>query len=70
VLRSSLLKVVVFCPHFHRPVNATRNQSIDRLVSCDDADKCRNPAAAPTDPNDHTRPFPSGCPVFPSLAAR
>ena len=67
MLRSQLLKVVVFCPHFQRSVHATRNQAIDRLVACDDSDQCRDRAAA-ADGNEHARPFPHGCPVFPSLA--
>jgi hypothetical protein len=62
-----LLKVMVFCPHFQRAVQATRNQAIDRLVACDDADRCRE-AAAPNGTNEHARTFPHGCPVFPSLA--
>ena len=67
VRRSELIKVLVFCPHFQRSVGATRNQTIDRLVACDDAESCREhtPAAAGTE---HARPFPHGCPVYPSLA--
>jgi hypothetical protein len=67
VRRSVLLTVVVHCPHFGRPVSATRNLAIDRLVACSDADRCRDPvpAAAPGEPE---RPYPRGCPVFPSLA--
>lgn len=68
VLRSQLLKVVVFCPHFQRAVNATRNQAIDRLVSCDDSELCRDRAATAAEGNEHARPFPHACPVFPSLA--
>jgi hypothetical protein len=67
VLRSQLLKVVVFCPHFQRSVNATRNQAIDRLVACDDSELCRDRSAAAAG-HEHVRPFPHGCPVFPSLA--
>ena len=67
VLRSQLLKVVVFCPHFQRAVNATRNQAIDRLVACDESALCRDRSVA-ADGNEHARPFPHGCPVFPSLA--
>jgi len=68
VQRSQLLKVVVFCPHFQRSVNATRNLSIDRLVACDDSESCRDPAASAQGPHDHARPYPHACPVFPSLA--
>jgi hypothetical protein len=67
VRRSILLKVAVFCPHFQRRVEATRNEAIDRLVACSDSESCRDPA--PTDaPPEHQRQFPRGCPVFPSLA--
>jgi hypothetical protein len=67
VRRSVFLKVAVYCPHFQRPVEATRNEAIDRLVACSDSDRCRSrePAAHG---GEHERPFPRGCPVFPSLA--
>jgi hypothetical protein len=67
VRRSILLKVAVFCPHFQRRVEATRNEVIDRLVACSDSESCRDPAPADAPP-EHQRPFPRGCPVFPSLA--
>jgi len=67
VRRSELIKVLVFCPHFQRSVAATRNLAIDRLVSCAEAESCRDPAAA-AEGAEHTRPFPRGCPVYPSLA--
>jgi hypothetical protein len=67
VRRSILLKVAVFCPHFQRRVEATRNDAIDRLVACDDSERCRAPVA-PEGAHEHERPFPRGCPVFPSLA--
>ena len=65
--RSVLLQVVVHCPHFDRPVTATRNEAIDRLVACSDAHLCRDPAPQ-ADAQEHERPYPRGCPVFPSLA--
>jgi hypothetical protein len=65
--RSVLLKVAVYCPHFKRSVEATRNEAIDRLVACADSESCRDPAPA-TAGAEHARPFPRGCPVFPSLA--
>jgi hypothetical protein len=71
VRRSILLKVAVYCPQFKRQVEATRNQAIDRLVSCSSSDSCRDPALPPGgtgDGTEHQRPFPRGCPVFPSLA--
>jgi hypothetical protein len=65
--RSVLLKVAVYCPHFKRSVEATRNEAIDRLVSCADSGSCRDPEP-PRSGAEHQRPFPTGCPVFPSLA--
>jgi hypothetical protein len=65
--RSILLKIAVYCPHFKRSVEATRNEAIDRLVSCAESESCRDPAPADAGP-EHARPFPRGCPVFPSLA--
>jgi hypothetical protein len=67
VRRSVLLQVVVHCPHFDRAVTATRNEAIDRLVACSDSDSCRDPLPLGELP-DHDRPYPRGCPVFPSLA--
>jgi hypothetical protein len=67
VRRSVLLTVIVHCPHFGRPVAATRNDATDRLVACADADKCRD-AHPDTPAGEHDRPYPRGCPVFPSLA--
>jgi hypothetical protein len=48
-------------------VTVLRNAAIDRLVSCDERDSCRDPAPAGAAP-DHQRPFPHGCPVYPQLA--
>jgi len=67
VRRSILLKVAVYCPHFKRQVQATRNEAIDRLVACSDSETCRDPAPS-SDGQEHQRPFPRGGPVFPSLA--
>jgi hypothetical protein len=67
VRRSILLKVAVYCPHFRRQVEASRNEAIDRLVACSDSQSCRDPAPT-NEPSEHQRPFPRGCPVFPSLA--
>jgi hypothetical protein len=67
VRRSILLKVAVYCPHFQRQVQATRNEAIDRLVACTESHLCRDPAPAEELP-EHRRAFPHGCPVFPSLA--
>jgi hypothetical protein len=67
VRRSVLLKVTVHCPHFKRSVEATRNEAIDRLVACSDSESCRDPAPSAGE-GEHARPYPRGCPVFPSLA--
>jgi hypothetical protein len=66
--RSPLLNVTVHCPHFDRAVQAQRNTATDRLVACSDAESCRDPAAHSSDGREHARPYPRGCPVFPSLA--
>jgi len=68
VRRSELIKVLVFCPHFQRPVSAARNLTIDRLVSCDDAGSCRDATPESAPGHEHARVFPHGCPVYPSLA--
>ena len=65
--RSPLLTVTVHCPHFDRAVQAQRNTAIDRLVACSDAEQCRDPNATAAE-GEHARPYPHGCPVFPSLA--
>jgi hypothetical protein len=68
--RLELVPTTTFCPHFGRPVAATRNDAISggRLVDCAEKDACRDPAPEASGPHDHARPFPHGCPVFPSLA--
>jgi hypothetical protein len=48
-------------------VTATRNEAIDRLVACSDSHLCRDPAPT-VEAQEHERPYPRGCPVFPSLA--
>jgi hypothetical protein len=65
--RSPLLTVTVHCPHFDKPVQAQRNAATDRLVSCSDSESCCDKNAA-AHGNEHARPYPHGCPVFPSLA--
>lgn len=65
--RSVLLTVAVHCPHLNRTVAAQRNDMIGRLVHCSTGDTCRQtlePAAADVS----NRPYPAGCPVYPSLA--
>jgi hypothetical protein len=71
VRRSELIKVLVFCPHFQRSVAAARNLSIDRLVSCEEAESCRDATPqvpGPDQGHEHARVFPHGCPVYPTLA--
>jgi len=60
--RSRSLPVVVHCGHHNRPVQATRNAVIDRLVSCAEADRCRTSAEGAAGAT-----FPRGCAVYPSL---
>jgi len=67
VRRSVLLQVAVYCPHFKRSVTATRNEATDRLVACSEAESCRD-SAPPDELPENARPYPRGCPVFPSLA--
>jgi len=64
--RSALLRVTVHCPHFDRPVAAVRNQMTDRLCDCDEKESCRAPSSR--EAGEHDRPYPRGCPVFPSLS--
>jgi hypothetical protein len=65
--RLEVLKVAVHCPHFARTVTATKNTAIDRLVDCAEKDACRDPNPE-SDGREAARPYPHGCPVFPSLA--
>ena len=66
--RSELLRVTIHCPHFNRPVTATRNAAVDRLCDCNEKDACRTSSNGIREAGEHDRPFPHGCPVFPSLA--
>ncbi len=60
--RSENLVVMVFCPHFERPVVATRNQTNERLVDCTSKRECSTDA---TDERGGVRTiYPAGCPVF------
>ena len=58
--RSELLVVTVFCPHFERPVGASRNAATERLVDCTAKRDCvrevTDGVVAAT--------YPAGCPVF------
>jgi hypothetical protein len=67
--RSPLITVIVHCPHFDKAVEAQRNLATDRLVACASAELCRDAEPDQTaDLVEHARPYPRGCPVFPSLA--
>jgi len=70
--RLAVIQVTVYCPHFKRSVSATRNGAISgdlgQLVDCADKDTCRDPAPTDAAGEPGPRPFPHGCPVFPSLA--
>jgi hypothetical protein len=61
--RGRSLPVLVHCSHHGRAVRATRNTVIDRLVACEEADRCRQPAT----PESPGSSFPRGCAVYPSL---
>ena len=65
--RSILLTVAVHCPHFNRTVAASLNEAIGRLVHCTDGESCRG---QPTGRESDSRPYPTGCPVYPSLTAQ
>jgi len=66
--RSPALTVLVHCPHHQRNVRAVKNTAIDRLVSCEEAESCRDGAAKEGSSNEVARTFPKACPVYPSLA--
>jgi hypothetical protein len=56
------------CPHFQRPISATRNQAIawgGRLVDCAEKAACRDPSPEAAG-HEHARRLPHGCPVLPS----
>jgi hypothetical protein len=61
VRRTAELRVVVLCPHFQRPVEATRNTMNERLIDCTEKDACRT-----LEERDGTTVviYPQGCPVF------
>ena len=52
---------MVLCPHFQRPVEATRNQMNERLIDCAEKQACRTveEREALT-----VVVYPEGCPVF------
>jgi hypothetical protein len=68
VRRSESLTVVVLCPHFERPIQATRQVVSERLVDCASKQECvtvSESAAGVT-----ISVYPSGCPVFRAPAVR
>jgi hypothetical protein len=67
VQRSQRLQVTAYCPHFQRPVEVTRNGATGALCDCREKERCRDDTAE-AGLHEHARPYPHGCPVFPSLA--
>ncbi len=65
--RLDLVPVTVYCPHYQRPVAATHNRAVERLVHCAERDACRATDSASSD--GAPRPYPRGCPVYPSLTS-
>ena len=64
--RSILLQVSVYCPHFQRPVAASRNEATSRLCHCEGNLTCRvSHDGGPVE----EAPFPAACPVYPQLTA-
>jgi hypothetical protein len=62
VRRSEALTVTVLCPHFERPVLATRNEAAGRLVDCRSKEDC---VTRERDEEGRERvEYPQGCPVF------
>jgi hypothetical protein len=60
--RTSLLSVVVVCPHFQRPVRAQRNEVNERLVDCDSKGECVT--RSEDERGVVVTVYPQGCPVF------
>jgi hypothetical protein len=60
--RSPALVVTILCPHFERPVAATRNATTERLVDCASKSEC---VTVTTDERGVTIEVrPQECPVF------
>ena len=66
--RSEALTVVVLCPHFERPVQATRNVVSERLVDCASKQECVTVSESASGVK--VSVYPSGCPVFRAAAVR
>lgn len=66
--RSVLLTVAVHCPHLNRTVAAELNDVIGRLVHCARGSECLQSEAARAPGQSPS--YPTGCPVYPSLAAK
>jgi hypothetical protein len=60
--RSELLTITVFCPHFERPVGASRNTVSDRLVDCASKRECVQESV--DERGVTVTVYPNGCPVF------
>jgi hypothetical protein len=62
VRRSEHLRITILCPHFARPVGATRNAMNEKLVDCDDKQACVTVHSDERGATIEVRP--SSCPVF------
>jgi hypothetical protein len=60
--RSSLLTVTVLCPHFERPVLASRDTQADRLVDCRAKTECVKHETG--EDGVTIAIYPGECPVF------
>ena len=60
--RSEALRVTVLCPHFGRPVVATRNGMNEKLVDCDSKTECVSIRA--DERGVAIDVYPAACPVF------
>lgn len=60
--RSVHLAITILCPHFERPVAATRDGVSERLIDCSDKDRC----GEIRDDGDGIAVIvrPAACPVF------
>jgi hypothetical protein len=63
VRRTVELRVMVLCPHFQRPVEATRNTMTDRLVDCSSKESCRSVETS-EETGVTVTVYPVACPVF------
>lgn len=60
--RSEHLRITILCPHFARPVVATRNSMNEKLVDCDEKQACVTIESDARGATVEVRP--ASCPVF------